>query len=49
VQLTEKQVFAPTWRVHVELHDGKNEDYFINAVEGKIIEFNKTESLEIEK
>lgn len=41
VELTETQVFAPTWRVRVELQDGTIEDYFVNAVEGKIIEFNK--------
>lgn len=41
VQLTETQVFAPTWRVRVVLLDGTEEDYYINAVEGKIIEFNK--------
>lgn len=41
VQLTETQVFAPTWRIRVELQDGSKEDYFVNAVEGKIIEFNK--------
>jgi len=46
VQLTETQVFAPTWRVRVELQDGTKEDYFVNAVEGKIIEINK-ESEEI--
>ena len=40
VQLTETQVFAPTWWVRVELQDGTEEDYFVNAVEGKIIEFN---------
>jgi len=39
VQLTETQVFAPTWHVRVELKDGTMEDYFIHAVEGKIIEF----------
>jgi regulatory protein YycI of two-component signal transduction system YycFG len=39
VQLTETQVFAPTWHVNVELKDGTIEDYFIHAVEGKIIEF----------
>ncbi len=41
VELTETQVFAPTWRVRVELQDGTKEDYFVNAVDGKIIEFNK--------
>ncbi len=44
VQLTETQVFAPTWHVRVELKDGGIEDYFINAIEGKIIEF-QTEPL----
>ena len=48
VQLTETQVFAPTWRVRVELQDGTKEDYFLNAVEGKIINFNK-EPTEIEQ
>ncbi len=49
VQLTETQVFAPTWRVRVELQDGTKEDYFVNAVEGKIIEFNvKPEQIEEE-
>ena len=41
VQLTETQVFAPTWHVRVELKDGEIEDYFINAIEGKIIEFQR--------
>lgn len=39
VQLTETQVFAPTWNVQVKLEDGTIENYFINAVEGKVIEF----------
>lgn len=39
VQLTETQVFAPTWNVEVKLEDGTIENYFINAVEGKVIEF----------
>ena len=39
VQVTETQVFAPTWHVRVELKDGEIEDHFINAIEGKIIEF----------
>lgn len=39
IQLTETQVFAPTWHIHVELLDGEKEDYFINAIDGKIIEF----------
>ena len=39
IQLTKTQVFAPTWRVQVELKDGEIVDYFINAREGKIVEF----------
>lgn len=39
VQVSETQVFAPTWHVRVELKDGVIEDYFINAIEGMIIEF----------
>jgi regulatory protein YycI of two-component signal transduction system YycFG len=39
VQVSETQVFAPTWHVRVELKDGVIEDYFINAIEGIIIEF----------
>lgn len=39
VQLTETQVFAPTWHIRVQLIDGEIEDYFVNAIEGKIIEF----------
>jgi len=38
-QLTKTQVFAPTWYIHVELNSGELEDYFINANDGKIIEF----------
>lgn len=45
MQLTETQVFAPTWNIRVELKDGKIENHFINAIEGKVIEFqvDKTE------
>lgn len=39
ITLTQTQVFAPTWRVRVELKDGEIEDYFMNAIEGKMIEF----------
>ncbi|KXH80603.1 two-component system regulatory protein YycI [Sporosarcina sp. HYO08] len=37
--LTETQVFAPTWHVRVKSKDGELEDYFINAIEGKVTEF----------
>lgn len=39
VRLTETQVFAPTWDVQVELEDGEIEHHFLNANEGKVIEF----------
>lgn len=37
VQLTQTQVFAPTWEVRVKSPDGE-EEFFVNAVEGKVIE-----------
>jgi len=40
-QVTETQVFAPTWHITVELIDGKTEEYFVNAVEGRVIEIPK--------
>ncbi|AYC28405.1 two-component system regulatory protein YycI [Paenisporosarcina cavernae] len=39
VQLPETQVFAPTWQVKVELEDGTIHNFFVNAVQGGIIEF----------
>ncbi|MFJ8064294.1 two-component system regulatory protein YycI [Psychrobacillus sp. NPDC096426] len=47
-QLTETQVFAPTWYVPVELSDGTMEEYFVNAVEGRVSEIpKKTEQPEV--
>ena len=40
-QLTETQVFAPTYHILVELLDGTIEEYFVNAVEGRVIEIQK--------
>ena len=37
--LTKNQVFAATWNIRVELKDGTIEDHFINAIEGKVIDF----------
>ena len=44
----QKQVLVPTWEVRVKLPDGTIEEYFVNAVEGKVIEFqeNKQEAEE---
>ncbi|MEK4701761.1 two-component system regulatory protein YycI [Solibacillus sp. FSL R7-0668] len=38
VQLTQTQVFAPTWEVRVRLADKSEEIHFVNAVDGKIVE-----------
>lgn len=38
VQLTQTQVFVPTWEVRVKIADGAEEEYFVNAVEGKVID-----------
>ncbi|MFC4411674.1 two-component system regulatory protein YycI [Chungangia koreensis] len=43
VQLTETQVFAPTWHIQVKLADGQFDHFFINAVEGKVIELQEDE------
>ena len=42
VQLTQTQVFAPTWEVRVKDAEGQVEEYFVNAFEGKILEFEKS-------
>lgn len=39
ITLSKTQVFAPTWRVRVELKEGGVEDHFVNAIEGKVVEF----------
>nr|WP_106782012.1 two-component system regulatory protein YycI [Lysinibacillus timonensis] len=38
VQLTQTQVFVPTWEIRVTTADGIEEEYFVNAVEGLIID-----------
>ena len=38
VQLTQTQVFAPTWEVRVRLSDKSEEVHFVNAVGGKIVD-----------
>lgn len=37
-QLGETQVFSPTWSVKVELADGTMEEYFVNAIDSRILE-----------
>jgi len=38
VQLTQTQVFAPTWEVRVKRADDTEEIHFVNAVQGRIVE-----------
>lgn len=38
VQLTEAQVFVPTWEVRVKTAGDEEEEFFVNAVDGKIID-----------
>lgn len=40
VQLTQTQVFVPTWDIRVETEDDNQEEYFVDAVEGKVIDVN---------
>lgn len=37
-QLGETQVFSPTWAVKVELADGTMEEYFVNAIDSRILD-----------
>ena len=32
------QLLTPTWKVRVQVADGKEEQYFVNAIEGKVID-----------
>lgn len=48
VYLTQTQVLLPTWEVRVKLSDGAIEEYFVDAVEGKIIEIQE-EKQEVEE
>lgn len=38
VQLTETQVFAPTWEIRIRLEDKSEQVHFVNAVDGKIVD-----------
>lgn len=38
VQLTQIQVFVPTWVLHVKSEDGNVGEYFVNATDGKLID-----------
>lgn len=38
IRVTKTQVFSPTWRVCVQVADGEEEQYFVNATEGKVID-----------
>lgn len=49
LELTETQVFLPTWHILVELADGTKEDYFVNAIEGSIVEIQKDPEQAVDK
>ena len=38
VQFTQTQVFVPTWEIQVETEDDVREEYFVNAVQGVILD-----------
>lgn len=38
IRVTQTQVLTPTWKVRVKAADGKEEQYFVNAIEGKVID-----------
>lgn len=40
VQLTQTQVFVPTWEVEVKNESGVTEKFYVNASDGKIIDMN---------
>jgi len=45
VQLTQTQVFAPTWEVRVRNADGQTEEHFVNAFVGKVLEIEKSSNV----
>ena len=38
IQITQTQVFAPTWEIRIRLADKTEETYFLNAENGKIVD-----------
>lgn len=38
LQLTQTQVFTPTWEVHIETGEGEEELYFVDAIGGTVME-----------
>ena len=38
LQLIERQVFTPTWEVHIETGEGEEELYFVDAIDGIVME-----------
>ena len=38
IRVTQTQVLTPTWKVRVQEADGKEEQYFVNAIDGKLID-----------
>ncbi|MGE7623373.1 two-component system regulatory protein YycI [Viridibacillus sp. NPDC096237] len=46
--LIETQVLSPTWHIHVVFVEGDEADYFINAVDGQVIDIQAKEDKELE-
>lgn len=42
--LIETQVLAPTWHIRVDFADGDEADYFVNAVDGQVIDIQAIEN-----
>ena len=42
VQVTETQLFAPTWEVRVRNAEGDVTEHFVNAIEGKVIDIQQS-------
>jgi regulatory protein YycI of two-component signal transduction system YycFG len=38
IPLTNQQILAPTWHIRVETDDGKSEDFYVNALEGDVLQ-----------
>ncbi|MFC5543025.1 MAG: two-component system regulatory protein YycI [Bacilli bacterium] len=49
VQLTQTQVFVPTWKVRVVTATGTEEEYFVNAVDGKIIDVQSDLTVDVDE
>ncbi|MED3661638.1 two-component system regulatory protein YycI [Ureibacillus sp. FSL K6-8385] len=49
VQLTQTQVFVPTWKVRIIPADGEEEELFVNAVDGKMIDVQSDLTVDVDE